>query len=189
MSHTVVGLFSDNSHAQRAVEQLEAMGVSSSSIDVARRQGQGADVKDEPGENEEWVGTGKINDNNLTRFFKSLFGSDDDMPDRYSQVASGNQAIVTVHATSQDQAERAADILDECGAINVEDQHSTHSSESTGTVPRQSINEQERAEEVRRQRNSLIVGRSLDNDIRLRDEQRRREDTGNHLNMPGTSGF
>lgn len=56
----------------------------------------------------------------ISRFFKNLFGSDDDDSDRYSRVASGG-AVVTVHARSADEAEQAADLLDEYGAVDVDD--------------------------------------------------------------------
>ena len=56
----------------------------------------------------------------ITRFFKSLFGSDNDDTDRFSRVATGG-AIVTVHARSADEAEQVADLLDEYGAVDVDD--------------------------------------------------------------------
>lgn len=56
----------------------------------------------------------------ITRFFKSLFGSDNDDTDRFSRVATGG-AIITVHARSADEAEQVADLLDEYGAVDVDD--------------------------------------------------------------------
>lgn len=50
-------------------------------------------------------------------FFSNLFGNDEDAR-RYTN-ASLNRTIVTVHTDSQDQAKTASNILDECGAVDV----------------------------------------------------------------------
>lgn len=207
MNHTVVGLFNDNAHTQRAVEQLGAAGVSASNIDVARRRDQGTDVKTEPSESKEWVGTSNVNDNNLTRFFKSLFSDrDDDMPDRYSGVSSSNYAVVTVTTSSREEAERVADILDECGAVNINEQEgSAGSSGATShaaptqpvategtrtTTPATGINENSSRGEGRVRTRSQIIGHSVDEEDRLRNEgDTRRDDTGLDRNRPGASGF
>ncbi len=55
----------------------------------------------------------------VSRFFKNLFGDNDDDADRYSTVANKTGCVVTVHAQSDEEAERAADILDEYGAVDV----------------------------------------------------------------------
>ncbi len=55
----------------------------------------------------------------VSRFFKNLFGDNDDDADRYSTVANKTGCVVTVHAQSEEEAERAADILDEYGAVDV----------------------------------------------------------------------
>ncbi|HYH14438.1 MAG TPA: hypothetical protein VD794_04420, partial [Flavisolibacter sp.] len=191
MNHTVVGLFDDNTQTQRAVERLKAMGISTGKIDVARRRDQDAGVKTEPGEPKEWIGTSNINDNNLTRFFKSLFSDrDDDMSERYSRAASSGHAVVTVHTASHEEAVSVADILDECGAINV-DEHTTNSHQSTyrsttATPPVQNnSNEQDRmfgeqsrvtsentsSESNRMRMRSQIINRSLEDDIRLRNSE------------------
>jgi uncharacterized protein (TIGR02271 family) len=57
----------------------------------------------------------------ISRFFKNLFGSDNDDSDRFSKVASGSGAVVTVHASTADEAEEIADLLDEYGAVDVDD--------------------------------------------------------------------
>jgi uncharacterized protein (TIGR02271 family) len=62
----------------------------------------------------------------IGRFFKNLFSDDDTTADRYTQVASGSNSIVTVHADSEARAEQAADIMDDCGAMNVEDRAASY---------------------------------------------------------------
>lgn len=55
------------------------------------------------------------------RFFKNLFTDDDHQANRYTQVASASQSVITVHADTEERAEKAADIMDDCGAINVDE--------------------------------------------------------------------
>src|SRR5918995_5494754 len=70
----------------------------------------------------------------VSRFFKNLFGSDDDQDsDRYVRVANTTGCIVTVHAQDRDEAERAADILDDNGAIDVNEKASQYGYSGTGT--------------------------------------------------------
>lgn len=68
----------------------------------------------------------------IGNFFSSLFDNDNDA-NRYTQ-ASQNRTVVTVHTTSADEAERAADILDECGAMDVDNQ--TNYDHATGDMGR-----------------------------------------------------
>lgn len=58
----------------------------------------------------------------VSRFFKNLFGGDDDndTADRYSHIAKRTGCMVTVYAASSDMAEKAADILDDNDAIDVD---------------------------------------------------------------------
>lgn len=70
----------------------------------------------------------------IGRFFRSLFGNDDEA-DTYSNVAQKTGAIVTVHAQSSEESERAADILDEAGAVDVDEraaQYGYNANKGTG---------------------------------------------------------
>ena len=75
------------------------------------------------------------NTNAITDFFNNLFGGrdkdkddddddDDDDAARYSHVAQRSGAIVTVHAQSRQEAEAAAEIMDDCGAVDVNERAS-----------------------------------------------------------------
>jgi uncharacterized protein (TIGR02271 family) len=68
----------------------------------------------------------------IGNFFRSLFGNDDEA-DRYSGVASRSGSIVTVHAQSSDEAHRAADILDDNGAVDIDEKASQYGYGSTAT--------------------------------------------------------
>lgn len=62
----------------------------------------------------------------IGRFFKNLFGDDDDQYGRYSSVAENSNSIVTVHAHSEENAEQAAEIMDRCGAVDVDERASQY---------------------------------------------------------------
>lgn len=106
MAQTVVGIFDSGSDARNAVERLRSNGFMLEDVDMSSRDTQ---------EDEEGFG------DRVSRFFKNLF-SDDDESTRYSNVAK-NAAVVTVRAETEELAEQAADILDDCGAINVDERY------------------------------------------------------------------
>lgn len=183
MAQTVVGLFENESDAQRAAEQLASAGFSRGSVDVSRsdRYTQG-------------VSSEKENDGAIARFFKNLFGDSDNDADRYTKLSSsGNYSIVTVHAQSADEAERAADLLDEYGAVNVDErsaqygndrqsvsgERETYDSDRTGdTINRVQEELQVSKREVETggvRVRSRIVERPVEETLRLREEHVRVE--------------
>ncbi len=133
MKQTVVGLFNKSSEAQAAVDQLVNRGFDKSEVDLSI--GSSADVTDTQNFN---LGTSDKNEHEsgVTRFFKNLFGSEDDndtQVSRYSTAATRGKSIVTVHAASSDDAEKAADILDDCGAMNVDEDADGYNNYDTTT--------------------------------------------------------
>ncbi len=115
MAQTVIGVFDDATEAQEAVTQLVSAGFSRDNIDVSVRN-----------TSDSMSTTNRTDDDDdhesgISRFFSSLFGSDDDEDTRkYSTVASRG-SVVTVHVQSDDEAERAADLLDDAGAVDVDE--------------------------------------------------------------------
>jgi len=141
MAQTVVGFFDNAAEAQRAVEQLVSNGFDRSRIDVSSGAGRGTDTLS-ASDTTSTSGTlstsgdrdydgDRDHENGITRFFKNLFGDNDDEANRYSRVGMRSNSIVTVHAQSSDEAERAADLLDDYGAVNVNERDAQYS--STGT--------------------------------------------------------
>ncbi|GHA62006.1 YsnF/AvaK domain-containing protein [Pontibacter akesuensis] len=109
MSHTVVGVFDTSREAQTALQQLVSGGFQRERIDIAPQTTSGQDSHED--------------NDSIGNFFRNLFGSDE-RTERHSSYAR-NGAIVTVHANSAQEAERAADILDEYGAVNLDERAST----------------------------------------------------------------
>lgn len=118
MGQTVIGFFDDASDAQRAVERLQGIGISNDRIDTSRGQQPGTTgVSNERDADRD---SDRDRQSGIERFFSSLFGSDDDDSKRYAKVGE-TCSIVTVHANTAEEAERAADLLDDCGAVDVDE--------------------------------------------------------------------
>lgn len=117
MSQTVIGIFDSSREAQDAVEQLVSNGFSRSNIDIAAQDATSTT-------------SDRDNDNDgIGGFFRSLFGSDDDESRKYTNVARRG-SVVTVHAQSAMEAERAADILDNYGAVDVNERYMQYNRDS-----------------------------------------------------------
>jgi uncharacterized protein (TIGR02271 family) len=141
MAQTVVGLFNSASEAQQAVQNLMSAGFIQSNVDVAAQDAQNAQrmtggstsgSNNDPSDYTNSSGTaiegaadatartaGRAEDG-ISNFFSNLFGGDDNDDARaYTTATRSGRSVVTVHAASADEAERARDILDDNGAIDV----------------------------------------------------------------------
>lgn len=144
MSHTVIGIFKTFTEASVARQHLENNGFHPGNIDVADSNYTAPDysgnditggVTDVTAESRLHEHDHKDNDS-IGGFFRNLFGGnddeDEDLVNRHIE-AGKRGTVVTVHANSYDEAERAADILDEYGAVNVNDSDDWDT--STGNIP------------------------------------------------------
>lgn len=190
MAQTVIGFFDNMSEAQNAVQQLLSNGFTRESVDLST------------GNNSGTVSAGRSDNdgnsgNGVSRFFKSLFGDDNDEAEKYSQVGQRSGSIVTVHARSTEEAERAADLLDDYGAINVNERaaeygySSTRNESGVNTSDRLNVDSDREASIPRIQENlevgkrtvesggvrvrSRVVERPVEESIRLREEHVRVE--------------
>ncbi|HEV7329493.1 MAG TPA: YsnF/AvaK domain-containing protein [Flavisolibacter sp.] len=204
MAQTVIGFFDDQQEAQQAVAKLQSSGITRDRIDVSRGGSSSSTSMSGTGSVNPVSGSDRDdnsirrttddrtvdregrNTNAFTDFFNNLFGGSDDNDDadRYSRVATNSNAIVTVHAQSREEAERAADILDECGAVDVDERSAQYGAtaggrvESTGnrretTIPRveENLEVGKRTEERGGVRvRSRIVERPVEEHVRLREE-------------------
>ena len=117
MKQTVVGLFDKQSDAQQAVQELLSNGFTNENVDISA--GNTSTSNSTEYQSGQSVSIG--NENGITKFFKNLFGDDDNEANRYSNVASRSNSIVTVYTQSSDEAERASDIMDRYGAVDVDE--------------------------------------------------------------------
>lgn len=189
MSQTVIGFFDDAQEAQTAVERLQEKGISRDRIDMSRGRGAtgstdydtlstssnsdgvtgnsrtAVDADDNAVER-----TAKNTGNAISNFFKSLFGDDDDdnRTERYSRVAANSGAIVTVHAQSREEAEDAADVLDDCGAVDVDERADQYESQgASGTYAGNDLSERTYVATEAGSRTNDDTDRSLDNEQNL----------------------
>ncbi|WP_229379970.1 YsnF/AvaK domain-containing protein [Fibrella forsythiae] len=129
MAQTVVGVFDKASEAQSAVEGLVNGGFDRTNIDLSIRT---SDYAHDAADDDDTANEGGIGG-----FFSSLFGTNDD--DRRYTTVGQRSSIVTVHADSDDMAERAADILDACGAVDIDEKATEYEQYNRqvfpGTVP------------------------------------------------------
>src|SRR6476659_8941676 len=110
MSQTVVGIFNNANEARNAVDQLINDGFDERNVDYVRGSESEAYTRNE---------IRNDNESGIARFFKNLFGDDDESA-RYSRAAKRG-CIVTVHAGSIEEARRASELLDEYGAVDIDE--------------------------------------------------------------------
>ena len=115
-------------------------------------------IEDRKGRHEFDAGAG----DSIGRFFRGLF--DNRIEAEKFADAGRTNCIVSVHAGSVEEAEKAALILDRCGAIDLNDQTGAENSYTRSETPDQtdtSVNG----------RRSRIVNKSVEENMRLREER------------------
>lgn len=142
-NQTVVGIFNTVSEAQQAVQQLQSAGFERDYVDMSQAtsgSGSGSNYTNSSGTATEGVAdaAGRTGDS-IGGFFSSLFG-DSDEARTYAEVARSGHSVVTVHADSADQAQRAASILDSAGAIDVDSKAAEYGLSNSYTAGRQNQN-------------------------------------------------
>ncbi|KAA3437065.1 YsnF/AvaK domain-containing protein [Rufibacter hautae] len=142
MAQTVIGIFDNRTEADRAVSELKSLGISDDRIDISKGNssssttgssyGSGTTTSDSTYSSDT---TSRDRDDNdgIGGFFRSLFSDDDDNASTYSNVARHSDCIVTVHAQSTEEAQRAARILDQYGSVDVDQRATEYGYRSGGT--------------------------------------------------------
>ncbi len=120
MAQTVIGVFRNVADANQAAQQLMEIGFSQNDVDVSANYNDKENVKDDD------------HDDGIGGFFSSLFGDSDDKHRHTEATKSGT--LVTVHAQTREEAERASEILDEYGAMDVNDESYRTGTAATGTT-------------------------------------------------------
>lgn len=108
MPQTVIALFNRAAEAREAETALLRSGFTNDMVDVSNSP------SITPVTNERQEGT-------IRRFFRELFGQEDEA-ERYTAAAGASDSVVTVHAETPDDAVRASRILDDAGAIDIDEQ-------------------------------------------------------------------
>ena len=133
MRQTVIGLFNKSSDAQQAVQRLLSNGFTNDNVDVSLSNMSNSSTTTSSNTNFNLDDDDRDeHESGISRFFKNLFGDDDDDASKYSRASRG-KSIVTVHAMSGDEADKASDILDDCGAVDVDDNANESDYRTTGS--------------------------------------------------------
>jgi hypothetical protein len=113
MPHTVAAIFENQSQADQARSELIKLGIPSDDIYV----------RDDSGQAQRTVSTQEEDDGGIGGFFKRLFGFGDEDPRAtyYSQAIDEGRYLVALDTPSEDQAERAADLMRRLGALDIDD--------------------------------------------------------------------
>lgn len=171
MAQTVIGFFENNLSAYKAVDALTTRGILSNQIDITREEA--TDKTDVTGKRD--------GENGFTRFFKNLFG-DSEEGERYSKVSQRGYTMVTVHARSADEAAFAANLLDDFGALDVDEQSTSNEYDDRRQQERPTNREDHREATIQRMEDrdgkrlrSRIVEKPVEENIRLREERFRVE--------------
>ena len=112
MANTVIAIFEQADEAQTAQSHLLTHGILQSQVNIKT-----ASYKSEVESPEESEQEHDIMES-ITDFFKGLFGTDHKEIPNYA-AAGRHRTIVTVHTDSSEEAEQVAGILDDHGAIDV----------------------------------------------------------------------
>ncbi|MEO8072674.1 MAG: YsnF/AvaK domain-containing protein [Acidobacteriota bacterium] len=118
MNTTLVAIFDDGEAARQAVLELEKNGINRNDVSIAENSAEGKGYVRYDGDN---LKTGKSMGNKVSNFFDSIFGSDvnNDERDVYSEAVRRGSSTVIVN-TDEAQTERAAEILNRSGAIDID---------------------------------------------------------------------
>ena len=127
MSQTVIGIFKDPTHAQEAKSYLLANGFTNQNIDISSDNNQTGYSRNEMTDSTNNEGVG----DRISDFFKNLFTDENEASSHISAARSGT--IVTVHAQTTEEATNASEILNEYGAVDVNDTDMNHESSSFNT--------------------------------------------------------
>jgi uncharacterized protein (TIGR02271 family) len=121
MRHTLVAVFDNHADAQRATDELLASGFSRQDVRLSGNAGNTDVATGTTTEANSDTGLGS----SIKSFFSDVFSDDDDHRhvSRYEGAISGGKHVVTVTADSLPDVERAADVVERFGPIDI-DEHS-----------------------------------------------------------------
>ena len=112
MAQTVIGIFKNSTEAQNAKEHLLQKGYKEAMVDLSTQTGNTISGGGNIGGDED------LGDK-IGRFFNNLFGNENE-GSKYAKAATRG-TVVTVHAQTTEEAELAANILDDYGAVDVDE--------------------------------------------------------------------
>jgi len=124
MDNTVVGVYDSYAQAQNAMNELLSAGFSRSDVQLNPDSDRTTAT---PGNTTSAETHESHGGSGIGNFFRSLFGMDDEAEHRdvYSEAVRRGSCVLTVNASSEEQRDRAADIMNRYDPIDIDERSST----------------------------------------------------------------
>ncbi|HYD94793.1 MAG TPA: YsnF/AvaK domain-containing protein [Noviherbaspirillum sp.] len=127
MENTVVGVYDSYAQAQNVMNELLASGFSRSDVQLSPESDRAATGDTTTTTTDQHSGSG------IGHFFRSLFGMDDDEDrthgDMYSEAVRRGHCVLTVNAASDEQRERAVEVMNRFDPVDIDERSSQWRSE------------------------------------------------------------
>ncbi|RJF97185.1 YsnF/AvaK domain-containing protein [Noviherbaspirillum saxi] len=119
MENTIVGVYDSYAQAQNALNELLGSGFSRSDVQLSPDAESSAGISD--------VSTAGSGGSGIGNFFRSLFGMDEhrEHGDIYSEAVRRGSCVLTVNAASDEQRDRAMEIMNRFDPVDI-DERSSH---------------------------------------------------------------
>ena len=127
MQHTLVAVFDNRSDAQKAMDDLLASGFNRSDLRLSEGGTQTGTTASGAGlQEDESMG------DSIKHFFTDLFGSDrSDRMEQYNEAIARGHYVLTVTAPNEPEVERAADLVERYGPVDIDERASVWAAGST----------------------------------------------------------
>lgn len=153
MQHTLIAVFDNRSDAQKAMDDLLASGFSR------------ADLRLSEGGTDTGAGTsGTLPEDesmgeSIKNFFSDLFGSDrGDRMEQYNEAISRGHYVLTVSAPNEPEVERAADLVERYGPVDIDEKSSAWSAGSTTGMSGGAMRGQRQSAQMQQSMQSMQTG-------------------------------
>ncbi|WP_417431440.1 hypothetical protein [Halpernia sp.] len=173
MSYTIVGMFPKHEKAENALAKLNEEGFTSEDYHISKFSRNGdLDAEDYSADDHPHFHYNE--DEKTSGFWNWLFGDEEHSKKKYSYAATKNN-IVTVFADTLENAEKAKNILNNEGAINVHNETKDYMMRNSGeNKSKYELSENERARIINKAKNNLyftnersytVKNEGMDNDM------------------------
>ncbi len=116
MQHTLIAVFDNRTDAQAAMDELMLQSFSRQDVRLSEDTDRMGQMPSAERTEDEGIGA------SIKHFFTDLFGTDDDVySNRYSTAVDKGHHVLTVTARTEAEVERASDIVDRFGPVDIEE--------------------------------------------------------------------
>jgi hypothetical protein len=123
MQHTLVAVFDNREDAKQAMDELLASSFTSTNVRLS--QGDTSDTITDTAAQPAVHNDDESITTSIRNFFSDIFGSDDNVhTHRYASAVTSGQYVLTVGPVSEPEVERAADIVERFGPIDIDEESS-----------------------------------------------------------------